>query len=138
MKSLSITLKDIQLLLTDRGTWIYLFLVPLIFIFVFSGALAGLTGGGDGEDQAMTLVVVNLDPGGDLAEALITGIEQAGGIRVESYVEDEALAMLEEREIDRMLTIPAGFSADVSEGRQATARLLSHDDANASQTEAVQ
>jgi ABC-2 type transport system permease protein len=137
MKSLGIALKDIQLLLTDRGTWIYLFVVPLIFIFVFSGALAGLAGGGDGEDQAITLVVVNLDPGGDLAEALISGIEQAGGIRVETYAEDEALEMLEEREIDRLLTIPPGFSADVSDGRQATARLLSHDDANASQTEAV-
>jgi ABC-2 type transport system permease protein len=137
MKSLSIALKDMQLLLTDRGVWIYLFLVPLIFIFVFSGALAGLAGGGDVEDQAITLVVVNLDPGGDLAQALVSGIDDAGGIQVETYAEDAGLTMLENREIERMLTIPAGFSADIADGRQATARLVNHDDANVSETEAV-
>jgi ABC-2 type transport system permease protein len=137
MKSLSIALKDMQLLLTDRGVWIYLLLVPLIFIFVFSGALAGLAGGGDGEDKAITLVVVNQDPGGELAQALISGIDDAGGIQIETRAEDAALTLLENREIQRMLIIPAVFSADIADGRQATARLVNSDDANASETEAV-
>ena len=39
MKALSIAFKDLQILFKDRGTLFQLFLLPLLFIMVFSGAL---------------------------------------------------------------------------------------------------
>lgn len=51
MKVLSITLKDIQLALKDSGAIVYLFLLPLIFIFLFAGGLNVLAGDGGEEGE---------------------------------------------------------------------------------------
>ncbi len=66
MKALSVALKDLQLTLKDPGTWAYLFLFPLIFVFVFGGGFAVLSGEEAGDEEAMSrivLPVVNLDEG---------------------------------------------------------------------------
>jgi ABC-2 type transport system permease protein len=51
--------------------------------------------------------------------------------------EQEAMAALDEGEIVRVLTIPAGFSADVQTGRRTTLELVNSPDASAEQTAAV-
>jgi ABC-type Na+ efflux pump permease subunit len=133
MKSFSIAVKDMRLLIGDRGTLIYLFLLPFVFIFVFSGALAGFAG--EDEDQAIPLPVVNLDPDGAAAAALLAEIEAAGGLRVELLAEDEAEQMMADEEIDRVLWIPAGFSSDIAAGREATLRLVNQNNADSAATE---
>jgi ABC-2 type transport system permease protein len=80
---------------------------------------------------------VNLDPGGELSQALIDGLGEAGGMQVEQYEQVEAQTQLAAFEIERVLTIPAGFTADVLAGRQVTLHLTSHPDANATTTESV-
>ena len=42
MKTISIALKDLQILFKDRGTLFQLFILPLLFIMVFSGALGAI------------------------------------------------------------------------------------------------
>ena len=42
MKTISIALKDLQILFKDRGTLFQLFILPLLFILVFSGALGAI------------------------------------------------------------------------------------------------
>ena len=44
MSSLHIALKDIQIILKDRGMLINMFLLPLVFILVLSTALQGAMG----------------------------------------------------------------------------------------------
>lgn len=134
MKVLSITWKDMQILFKDRGVAIQLFLLPLLFVVVFSGAL-GEVGKGTA-DTRIPLPVVDLD-GGESAQTLIKELDAAGGVRVEGYDQAEALALLDENKISRVLTIPDGMTADVAAGRLVTLRLLNHSDADPEQTEAV-
>jgi ABC-2 type transport system permease protein len=134
MKSLSIAFKDLQILFKDRGVAIQLFLLPLLFVVVFGGAL-GEVGRGE-PDTRILLPVVDLD-GGAAAQTLIQGLDAAGGVRVERHEGAEALALLDENKISRVLTIPEGFSVDADEGRPVTLRLVNHPDADPEQTEAV-
>ncbi|MBE9507468.1 MAG: ABC transporter permease [Chloroflexi bacterium] len=134
MKVLSIAWKDMQIFFKDRGAVLQLFLLPLVFVVVFTGAL-GAIGKGE-EDARIPLPVVDLD-GGESAQTLLNNIDAAGGVRVEPYAQAEAMALLDENEIDRVLTIPADFTAGIADGQPVTLRLVSHADADIKQTEAV-
>ena len=61
MNALNIARKDLQIFFRDRGAVIQLFLLPLVFVIVFSGALAALGGDGEEEDARILLPVVDLD-----------------------------------------------------------------------------
>jgi ABC-2 type transport system permease protein len=134
MKALSIAFKDLQILIKNRGDVIMLFLMPLVFVVVMTGALGAI--GKGKEDTRIPLPVVNLD-GGEPAWALVNHIDMAGGVRVESYEEAEAMDLLGENEIARVLIVPADFTASVAAGQPVTLRLISHPDADTQQTEAV-
>jgi ABC-2 type transport system permease protein len=134
MKSLSIALKDLQILIRDRGEVIQLFLLPLLFIVVFSGALGAI--GGDEEDTRQVLPVVDLD-GGEAAQALLAGLDAAGGVRTEIYAHSEAQFLLDENDISRMLVIPDDFTSGTAEGYTVELKLISHPDADIQETEAL-
>jgi ABC-2 type transport system permease protein len=134
MKSISIALKDLQILFNNRGEVIQLFLLPLLFIVVFSGAL-GAIGGGE-EDTRLPLPVVDLD-GGEAAQALLAGLDAAGGVRTELYEHSDAQTQLEENDINRMLIIPNDFTSGTTEGKTVELSLISHPDADVQETEAV-
>jgi ABC-2 type transport system permease protein len=134
MKALSITLKDLQLLLKDRGSLFQYFVLPLLFILIFSGALTSI--GSSTKDTRLALAVVDLD-GGSGAQTLLAGIDNAGGVRSELYEEAKAMSMLDENDLGRVLFIPEGFSQGLSEGKPVTVRLVTHPDASAQQNESV-
>ena len=134
MKSLSIAYKDLQILLKERGEVLQLFLLPLIFIIVFSGALRAL--GSDDEVERLSLPVVDLD-GGESAQALLAGLDAAGGLQTRLYEQSDAQAQLESNDINRMLVIPAGFTSGAEQGQQVELHLTSHPDADLQETEAV-
>ncbi|MFO7697210.1 MAG: ABC transporter permease, partial [Anaerolineae bacterium] len=133
-----IAVKDLIIFVRDRGWLIQLFVLPLMFILIFSGVLGGM--GSSSPDERIPLVVVNLD-GGPAAESLIDGLEAAGGVRVELREEADAQDLLEQRKIARVLTIPAGLSSGAQGGAPGdapvTVRLTNHPDAGMEQTEAV-
>ena len=135
MPSLVIALKDLQILFKDRGAVLLLFLLPLVFVVVFSGALAALGEAGD-EDSRIHLPVVNLD-GGEVSEHLIADLGEAGGLEIEHYAENEASTLLEEGEIHRVLIIPATFTTMLEQGEQVTLVLRDHPDADSRESEAV-
>lgn len=134
MDALNIAFKDLQVFFQDRGSVVQLFLLPLLFIVVFSGALAGV--GGEDQDTRVLLPVVDLD-GGQAAQTLLDNLDAAGGVRVERYEQEEAKSLLDENELGRVLTVPANFTASLADNHQVTLRLVSHPDANAEETEAV-
>jgi ABC-2 type transport system permease protein len=134
MKILSIVIKDIQILFKERGTLFQLFILPLLFIFVFSGALTSI--GSAPKDTRILLVVVDQD-GGQAAQTLLSELDAAGGVRTELYDQQQAQTALDERKVDRLLFIPAGFSTGVAEATPVVLRLVSHPDASPQQTEAV-
>jgi ABC-2 type transport system permease protein len=140
MNALNIALKDLRILFKDRGAVIQLFLLPLLFIVVFSGALAAI--GSIDEDThipvatRIPLAVVDLD-GGEAAQTLLDGLNAAGGVHARQYEQDRALALLDEYELAHVLTIPANFTTDLVDNRQVTLRLVNHPDADAEDTEVV-
>jgi ABC-2 type transport system permease protein len=135
MKAFYIALKDIQIYLKDRGNIINLFLLPLVFILVLSTSMQGFTE--EDQDAAITLPVVNLDADGDQTQRLIENLEQSGGLRVELYAQDEAQKLLENLEIEFVLTIPQDFSAKVQGGEPTTLRLINHPDASETRSDSV-
>ena len=120
---LSIAWKDLLILFKDRNALIGAFLLPIVFVVVYLG-VAGAAGGGrgDGGDTAagetrrMPLVVVNNDPTGATALALIEDLGRHANIAVTPYPEADARAKLAAKEIERILVIPAGFSDSVTAG----------------------
>jgi ABC-type Na+ efflux pump permease subunit len=83
------------------------------------------------------LPVVNLDAGSGASLTLIEALNQGGGIRCELYDEAKAKAWLDKGKIDRVLTIPANYAADLQAGQPVTLHLINSPDASASTTEAV-
>jgi len=125
--------KDIKILLKDRGTLIFLFLLPIAFILAFAGA-AGTDS--DPEQEAITLAVVNLDEGSGESGTLLEALEE-GGVRCELYDEGEARARLDKGRIGRSLIIPADYGANLQAGTSVTLRLINGAGASATQSEAV-
>lgn len=134
MSAISIALKDIQLLIKDRGAIFRLFLLPLVFIVAYSAVAASFEE--STEDERIPLAVVNLDQGSK-ADIFITALEEAGGVRVVMHELTEAEEKLETSEIGRYLTIPPDFTQDLLDGKTVTLQLLNHPDANLEQTKAV-
>ena len=135
MAALSIAYKDLLILLKNRGAILQLFVMPILLTAIMSGALGSL--GGDGEkDTRIPLAVVNLD-GGEASRAFINGLEEAGGVRVESYAQAEAQSLLEDNKLMRVLTIPATMSANLRVNQPSTVQIVNHKDADVQETEAV-
>jgi ABC-2 type transport system permease protein len=135
MKSLSIAWKDVQILLKDRGALVQMFLLPLVFVLVFSLAQAGATSAA--QPRLVVLPVANLDSGGQAAQQLIGGLNAVGGIQVKLYEEAQAQNMLQKGDIKRLLTIPASFTTDLATGRQTILRLVNHPKADDAESRSV-
>jgi len=133
MKALKIAQKDLQVFFKDRGSILQLIVVPLVFVIVFSGALTAI---GTDEDDRLPLAVVNNDQN-QAAQTLLDGIEATGGLRVEYYEQDEAMALLKTNDIHRVLIIPANFTADLEAQKSVILQLIHHPDADREQSEAV-
>ena len=132
MKLLSVALKDFRILLKDRGALVMSFLIPILLIFIWN--IPQMAGQSE-ETNLIPLPLVNLD-GGAASQEFIAGLSSAAGVQVESYAGDEALALLEEGDIDWLLEIPADFSA-MSLEHPVTLRLLVHPDADQVESRSV-
>jgi len=127
MKMLSITLKDLQVFLKDRGAVIMLFILPFIFIVALAVVSQGArVGSGSGEVKKLTLVVVNNDPSGKTAQDILDTIGDTGKFAI--VTQDQALTekQLNQSTIRYALFIPVNFSADIEAGKQASLRLALH------------
>jgi ABC-2 type transport system permease protein len=132
--AISVARKDIKIFLKERGTLLYLFVIPIVFILAFS--VAGSVSP-EIREQAITLPVVNLDEGSVESQTLLKALEQSGGIQYEGYDEARAKALLDKGKLNRVLIIPANYSVNLGVGHPVTLRLVNGPNTSASQTEAV-
>jgi ABC-2 type transport system permease protein len=132
MKITSIAWKDIQIFVRDRGAVITSFLLPMLFIVVFSYAFSGI---GD-VDEVITLPVVNMD-GGETARELIDQVNRVAGVEIKLYEEADARTQVEGEQIEYALFIPAGFSDGVAAGQPVTLVLVSGPSADGASVEAM-
>jgi ABC-2 type transport system permease protein len=111
----AITLKDLQILIRDRGGLASLFLMPVMFILVMSTALRGAFSAG-GSNNPTPLVVVNLDAG-DLADKAIGDLKTVDGIKIEEMWEGQPVTrdLAEQLIRDGKRRVAIVFPADFSE-----------------------
>lgn len=134
MKTLSIALKDLQILFKDRGLLFQLFILPLVFIFVLSGALGSV-----GKSEAVTLpqlAIVNQD-GGQAADTLIGKLSEDGSMVVNLTAASDAQTRLNENKIIGRLTIPEGFTLGIERRQPVTMVLTPGSKADPQMLEAV-
>jgi ABC-2 type transport system permease protein len=112
-----------------------LFVMPILFTALFSGALGSL-GSSQQKDTRIPLAVVNLD-GNESATRFINSLDAAGGVRVETYQQSQAQALLDESKIMRILTIPSGFTSNLASNQPTTLQIINHKNAAIQETEAV-
>jgi ABC-2 type transport system permease protein len=130
----SVARKDIKIFLKERGTLVYLFVIPIVFIFAFSSA--GFIGSSP-KERAIEVPVVNLDAGSEASLTLLDALDQGGGIESKLYDEARAASLLDKGKINRVLTIPADYGSDLEAGRHVRLRLVNGPDASATKSEAV-
>ena len=116
MKILSIVWKDIRIFFKEPGQLIYLVVLPLVFILLFT-TLFSASVGPTTSTQKIPLVVVNLDPEGVLAKEFIQGLEDTGTIQVLPTTLEEAEADFKDTRITRYLIIPLDFTEKVEAGQ---------------------
>ena len=94
MSTLSIAWKDLQILFKDRSNLISTFVLPVAFIIVFLGVAGG--GGSEadeeenGDSNRISVPVVNLDQGGEMAGLLLDTLNGDGGLLSKTYPQAEA------------------------------------------------
>ena len=134
MKTISIAIKDLKILFKDRGALFQLFILPLLFIVVFSGALGAI-----GEEQEVVLpnlAVVDQD-GGEAAVFLLSKLIGDGSFAIQSIPAAEAQSQLDENKVVAVLRIPAGFSEGVQQSSPVTLVITTAKNADPKNVEAA-
>ncbi len=119
MNVLNIAWKDLLLYFKDRSALLELFVLPVAFTFILVGLTAGAYDDGNA-DETPLLAVANLDEGGELAGRLLDTLAENTAFRIDIIHTNTAQTLLEEGDIPRLLTIPAGFTAALEAGEDVT------------------
>jgi hypothetical protein len=106
-----------------------------VFILAFSIS-AGI--GSAPQEEAITLPVVNLDAGSGASQTLLEALDRGGGVQCALYEEAQAKASLDKGSINRVLTIPTNYAADLQAGNPVTLLMVNGPDSNPARSEAVQ
>lgn len=131
MKMISITFKDIQVFLKDRGALIWLFVLPLVFIIIFT-SLYTASQAGNAKDNLIPLPVLNFDINGAASQDLISRLQSTGGLDVRVVDQTQADDGIASKKITNLLIIPSGFSLVIEASQPA---ILELDSANANSTD---
>jgi ABC-2 type transport system permease protein len=132
--------KDWAVFFRDRGAMLWLFILPLIFILIFSGLARMSMGESSGEEEQDTrspIPVVNLDVDGEIAQELIQQLDQVQGFKAVIYEEAIAEQALRRLKINRYVIIPEDFTAKLSQGERVSLTLVVHPDASSSTTQTL-
>ena len=134
MNSLSVALKDLQIMVKDRGTLFQLFILPLLFILVFSGALSAI-----GESEAVTLPTLALvdQDGGSAAQSLTEKLVLDGSLTIQSAFAVEAQSLLDENKIIGFLTIPNEFTASLQNSSPVDLVITTGSESNSQKVESA-
>jgi ABC-2 type transport system permease protein len=121
MRTLGIVIKDLHIFFLDRSSYVWVFILPMVFIVLFT-FFSVQSQNRPQEETAIQLVVLDLD-GGPEPQNLLNRLQGTGDIQIEAL---DAAAVEERRSKDELvylLTFPPGYSAAVSGGETATMNL---------------
>ncbi|MBD3337043.1 MAG: ABC transporter permease subunit [Candidatus Eisenbacteria bacterium] len=127
-RTLMISANELRLTFRDRGSLIWIFVMPLVFASFFGFAMRS---GGGGGDPRVSLHVVDLDGGAAARE--LASILDGEGFAV--TVHD---TMPSEDKIYRTLVLPTGLTENLFAGTRDTLHLVRNEKANPEATMAAQ
>jgi ABC-2 type transport system permease protein len=125
MKIFSVTLKDLQVFLKDRGAVFMLFLMPFVFIVPFAFLTKNVHASAS-KEELLALTVANHDPDSAVTQEFLADLEGTGIFAISQEPAEKIEYKLNNSTIRYALVIPAGFSADLSAGNPVTLRLMVH------------
>ena len=114
MRLLTLTLKDLQQVMRDRKSALFLLLMPILFTLFF-----GFVFGGTPQDQRTPVGFLNMDREGELTPVLENWLDSsdlARPVSLEGKDTDQVDRMVSRGEIIAALVIPEGFSRRAIEG----------------------
>src|SRR5262245_61640440 len=111
--------KDLRLLARDREWLVSLPLAPIVVITVAGFSLASLYGADPRGTSAYLLPLADED-GGQIGRALAARLARESTVHVRPVSRDEARTLVRRKEAGAALVIPAGTSAAVAAGDQAS------------------
>ena len=119
---IALTTKDLKVLFKDTGGIVTLFLMPAMFLFVMSNALAGSF---TRNDKLIDVLVVNEDRGA-VGTTLVDSLKDGGGFNVVTDRDGAALTresaekLIVDQKYSLALVIPADFTAQIQQRLSAT------------------
>ncbi len=140
MKIWSMTKKDLAVFFKDRSAWLWLFILPVVFILIFAGLSSrsqNSSSSGEQTDERTVLPVVNLDQEGDIAKQFIEDLGKSGGYRTVLYSQADAEFAVAKAKMGHYLLIPADFSSSLSQGKPVNLTLVTHPNAPSESTQSM-
>jgi len=128
-----VALKDIKILLRDRGSLVMSFVVPVAFILALSLPTLAASSGSD----AILIPLVNRAQGDPLADEFIAALGDTGGLDVQVIEAERANALLREGDIRWLVELPEDFGR-MGLDHQVTVRLIAHPDARPTTLESIE
>ncbi len=117
MRMLAIAAKDIQQILRDGKSALFLLIMPVLFT-IFFGLVFGPVRSGDRQrDPRLPIGLINQDPGGQLSdslEELIGQSEVLRPIRLDQEAAEQAADRSEQGDLVAVVRVPVGYSQAVS------------------------
>jgi ABC-2 type transport system permease protein len=124
MRVLDLAIKDLQQILRDRRSLLFLVAMPVVFTMFMGLAYRGSLKSSAAEDTRIPLAVVDPEPEAQLNKMLAGRLASSDSIKVSLLSEDEALQQLQAHKVAGVLMIPAGFSRQAEAGSAAQLTLL--------------
>ena len=115
--------KDTRIFFKDRFAMAFAFLFPFIFIVGWSAALSGQ---GPSDEPLEITLVTREDAGISLIVIEEIAGSENGGVSTPTY--DEALAALQDGEIDGFVSFPADFTQSIFSGESTSLEVVVGDD----------
>jgi ABC-2 type transport system permease protein len=116
MRILGITIKDLHIFFKDRSNYVWVFILPMVFIVLFTFVSVAAQNRPE-EETAITLVVVDLD-GETEAQNLLDRLEGSGQIKIEELTADAVEERRASGDLVYLLTLPKGYSNAISSGQK--------------------
>jgi len=135
---LAVVFNDLRVEFSDRSTWIFFLILPLIFTAVIGVATGGFARDPNA-DPRYRVALVDQD-GGELATRFADVLAESIVVRPEASDEAAALSLLDSEDVTAVIVIPAGFGEDLLSGNGADVelRLAAEDNDGLAVREAVQ
>ena len=109
MKIIDLVFKDLTQVFRDKRSILFLAAMPIVFT-LFMGFVYGLSGDNGAQDTHLLLAWVENGSAADFSRMLFTSIEESDSVKILHMGQEQALASLDNREVDGVLVIPLEFN----------------------------